>query len=70
VAGSCECGDELSGSINCGEFIDWLRTVSFSRSSLLHGVSMFSVRYEFGLHVLFILIYGLVSFTTSTEWQV
>ena len=22
VAGTCECGDELSGSIKCGEFID------------------------------------------------
>jgi hypothetical protein len=25
VAGSCECGNELSGSINCGEFFDCLR---------------------------------------------
>jgi hypothetical protein len=22
VAGSCECGNELSGSIKCGEFLD------------------------------------------------
>jgi hypothetical protein len=22
VAGSCECGDETSGSIKCGEFLD------------------------------------------------
>jgi hypothetical protein len=26
VAGTCECGNELSGSINCGEFLDYLRT--------------------------------------------
>ena len=26
VAGICECGNETSGSIKCGEFIDWLRT--------------------------------------------
>jgi hypothetical protein len=26
VAGTCECGDELSGSIKCGEFLDWLQT--------------------------------------------
>ena len=25
VAGTCECGNELSGSIKCGEFLDWLR---------------------------------------------
>ena len=24
--GTCECGNELSGSIKCGEFLDWLRT--------------------------------------------
>jgi len=22
--GSCDCGNEPSGSINCGEFLDWL----------------------------------------------
>ena len=26
MAGSCECGSELPGSIKCGEFIDKLRT--------------------------------------------
>ena len=26
VAGTCECGNEPSGSIKCGEFIDQLRT--------------------------------------------
>jgi hypothetical protein len=25
VARSCECGNELSGSIKGGEFLDWLR---------------------------------------------
>jgi len=25
VAGSCEYGNEPSGSIKCGEFFDWLR---------------------------------------------
>jgi hypothetical protein len=25
VAGTCECGNEPSGSIKCGEFLDWLR---------------------------------------------
>ena len=23
--GACECGNEPSGSIKCGEFFDWLR---------------------------------------------
>jgi hypothetical protein len=26
VAGTCECGDERSGSIKCGEFLDLLKT--------------------------------------------
>ena len=26
VAGCCECGSELSGSIKCGEFPDYMRT--------------------------------------------
>jgi len=26
VAGACKCSTEPSGSIQCGEFIDWLRT--------------------------------------------
>jgi hypothetical protein len=25
-AGTCECGNEPSVSIKCGEFLDWLRT--------------------------------------------
>ena len=31
VAGSCECGNEPSGSIKCGEFVDWLRTSQLVR---------------------------------------
>ena len=26
VAGTCECGNEPSGCIKCGEFLDWLKT--------------------------------------------
>jgi hypothetical protein len=26
VAGTCECGNELLGSMKCGEFLDYLRT--------------------------------------------
>jgi hypothetical protein len=26
VAGCCECGNEFSGSIICGEFLDWPMT--------------------------------------------
>jgi hypothetical protein len=25
-AGTCECGNEISGSIKCGKFVDWLQT--------------------------------------------
>jgi len=37
VAGTCECGNETSGSIKCGEFLDQLKTFNFSRRSLFHG---------------------------------
>jgi hypothetical protein len=26
VVGTCECGNAISGSIKCGEFLEWLRT--------------------------------------------
>ena len=26
VADACECGNELSGSVKCGEFLDYLQT--------------------------------------------
>ena len=26
MASTCECGNEFSVSIKCGEFLDWLRT--------------------------------------------
>ena len=38
VTATCECGNEPSGSIKCGEFLDWLKSVRFSRT-LLHAVS-------------------------------
>ena len=41
MAGTCEYGNELSGSIKCGEFLP----VSFSERTLFHGVS----KYEAGL---------------------
>ena len=37
MAGTCECGNETSGSIKCGEFLDQLKTFNFSRRSLFHG---------------------------------
>jgi len=26
LADACECGNEPSGSVKCGEFLDWLQT--------------------------------------------
>jgi hypothetical protein len=26
VAGTCECGNEPSGSVKSGDFLEWLRT--------------------------------------------
>jgi hypothetical protein len=42
VAGTCECGNEPSGSIKCGEFLDSYKPVSFSRRILLRGVSKYN----------------------------
>ena len=42
MAGYCECGNEPSGSIKCGEFLDWLRPVRFSGRTVLEGGSLLS----------------------------
>jgi hypothetical protein len=39
IVGACACGNKNSSSIKCGEFLYQLRTVSFSRRTLLVGVS-------------------------------
>ena len=31
VTGACECGTEHSGSIKCGEFLDWPRNFAYQR---------------------------------------
>jgi hypothetical protein len=41
VAGYCECGNEPLGSVKYGEFLDWLRPVSFSGRTVLEGVCLF-----------------------------
>ena len=38
MAGTCECGNEPSGSINAGNLTS-CKLVSFSRRTLFHGVS-------------------------------
>jgi hypothetical protein len=40
VADTCEYGNEVSGSINAGNFLNSCQQVSFSRRTLLHGVSI------------------------------
>ena len=42
MAGACEYGNELSGSIKCGDSSLAAKPVSFSRRTLLHGVSKYS----------------------------
>ena len=39
MAGACERGKEPSNSIKCGEFLDQLRTVTFSGRAMLCVVS-------------------------------
>ena len=34
MAGTCEYSDELSGSIKCGEFLDWLQNTLASQEGL------------------------------------
>ena len=29
MADACECGNEPSGSVKCGEFLDWLQSGQF-----------------------------------------
>jgi hypothetical protein len=41
VPGTCESGNEISGSIKCVLFLDLLGNLSFSRRTLLHGVSKY-----------------------------
>ena len=38
MADGCECGNEPSGSVKCGEFLNWLQTVRCSRRTLHRGV--------------------------------
>jgi hypothetical protein len=35
-ASDFECGNEISGFIKCGEFLDWLKTSWFPGRTLLH----------------------------------
>ena len=39
MEGSCESGNELSGSIKCKGFLGYVTTNSFSRRNLLRGLS-------------------------------
>jgi hypothetical protein len=41
MAGTCEHGNELTGSINAGNFLTSSKPVNFSRRTLLHGVSKY-----------------------------
>ena len=42
MADACECGNERSGSIKCGEILSSCKPVRFSRRTLHHGVSKYS----------------------------
>jgi hypothetical protein len=42
VAGTCECGNEPSGSKNAGNFLTSCEPVSFSRRISLHGVCKYT----------------------------
>ena len=40
VVDACECGNEPSGSVKCGNFLTSCKPISFSRRTLHHGVSV------------------------------
>jgi len=46
VAGACECGNEPSGSVNGGEFLEQLRTAQLLRKDTLFDVVTELVRYH------------------------
>ena len=52
VADICDCGNEPSGSIKCGEFLDYLKPVRFSRWTLLHKVIKYGVSIIFMIYLL------------------
>jgi hypothetical protein len=49
VTGSSEYGNETLGSIKCGKFLDYLRTVSSSRRTLLHRAILHEFAITMGL---------------------
>jgi hypothetical protein len=60
VAGTRECSNEPSGSIKCGEFLDYRKPDSFSRRTVLRGVSKYgtgmsvilsSISYEWEMNI-------------------
>jgi hypothetical protein len=46
VANCCECGNEPSGYIKCGKFLDW-KPPSFSRKTLLHRACLLHYTHTF-----------------------
>jgi hypothetical protein len=50
MAGNCECGNDPSGSIKCGNILDE-GTVSFIGGTLLHGVSWSYLVGHFGREI-------------------
>jgi hypothetical protein len=39
VADTSDCGNESSGFVKCGEFLEQVKTVSLSSRTVLYGVS-------------------------------
>jgi len=58
--GTCECGNEPSGSIKCGELLTSKEPVSFSRRTVLHGGSKYHCCVRellFSCYIRFLLLY-------------
>ena len=47
MEGTSEFGNELSGSVKCGEFLEQLKKFSFSRRTLIHGVRNYYYYYYY-----------------------
>jgi hypothetical protein len=64
VAGSCEHGNVVSGSIKAGNFLTSRVTICFTRRTLLHGVSQTS-SYKIVFSILLVVLTQIVNEITG-----
>ena len=68
MMGTCECGNEPSGSTNSGNFLTSCKPVSFSRRTLLHGVSK-KVYQCVTVNIVLCLVFHNIVTSLSAAWR-